>query len=146
MFLAHLLYERTWAKKFSPRSRQRSVAMIGILISLICALIVMISQGWLDGLYVLIVSLSFAHVYFHIFNMSESARRIRILTGAYEAQRENRPWEIREDYTPEKMIEERIARLKAMGAIGVKGGKCVSCFHPLLVATLLIERYKKLFN
>lgn len=137
IFLAHLLYERIWAKKNPPRSRQKAVAAICFFVSLLFSL---------AGLYVFIVSISFAHVYFHIFNMSETARRIRILTSAYAGQKEGTPWETPREYTPERMIEERMERLQAMRAIVSKEGKFVTRFHPLLIATLVIEKYKRLFS
>lgn len=146
IFLTHLLYERIGAKIFPPRSRQKAVVIIGVLTSLVCASITFAYDGWLDGLYVLIVSLGFAHVYFHIFNMSETARRIRILTSAYAAQKEGVSWQCHVEYTPERMIEERIERLQAMRAIELKEGKFVTRFHPLLIATMMIDQYKRLFR
>lgn len=145
IFLVHLLYERLWAKRYPPSSRQKAVARICLWSSLFCTLVAVLSNGFLDGLYVLITSLGFAHVYFHIFNMSETARRIRILTSAYAAQKEGVPRQCHVEYTPESMIEERIERLQAMRAVELKEGKFVSRFHPLLIATLIIDRYQRFF-
>ncbi len=145
IFLAHLLYEQTWAKKNPPPSRQKMVAQICLWVSFFCALGTVAFEGWLDGLYVLAVSLGFGHVYFHIFNMSESARRIRILTSAYAAQKEGAVWEHPRGYTPERMVEERIERLKAMGALQIRGGKLMNRFHPLCIASVVLEKYQRLF-
>lgn len=146
IFLVHLWYERTWAKNHPPRSRQKAVGRICLWVALAGTLLTAVLDGRLGALYVLIVSLSFAHVYFHIFNMSETARRIRILTSAYAAQKEGVPWRLPEAYTPQAMIEERITRLKTMGALARNNEKWVTRFHPLLIATLVIEKYKRLFN
>lgn len=147
IFLVHLWYERLWAKKHPPRSRQKAVARICLLVALVNTLLTVVWGGWLHALYVLIVSLNFAHVYFHIFNMSETARRIRILTSAYAAQKEGSPWQPPQDYTPQAIIEERIKRLETIGAIQkTEDNKWITRFHPLLIATLLIEQYKRLFS
>lgn len=146
-FLLHWLYERIWAKKHPPRSRQKAVARISVGSCLVSAVVAVVLQGPLDGFYVLIVSLNFAHVYFHIFNMSETARRIRILTGATAAQKEGIPWQFPQDYTPQAMIEERIRRLETVGAIRKTGaGNWVTRLHPLLIAARAIEQYKRLFS
>ena len=147
IFLVHFCYEWTWAKNHPPRSRQKAVARICLWVALVNTLLAVAWEGRIPALYVLLVSLNFAHVYFHIFNMSETARRIKILTSAYSSQKEGSPWLTPQEYTPRAMIEERITRLKTLGAIQkTDDNKWVTRFHPLLIATLAIEQYKRLFS
>lgn len=64
-----------------------------------------------------LLSLTMAHVYFHWFNMSETARRIRILMMLDESATPRRL-----NYSSDEMIEKRIQRLLKLGLAGKKEG------------------------
>ncbi len=66
-----------------------------------------------SGFYLFAVYLLMAYVYFHVFNMSETARRIRILTYGHRQGKVVKQ-KLIQDYTRNKMVEIRVARLLAL--------------------------------
>tara|TARA_Y100000590_G_scaffold470346_1_gene664004 strand:- start:25288 stop:25665 length:378 start_codon:yes stop_codon:yes gene_type:complete len=58
----------------------------------------------------------FSYVYFHIFNMSETARRIKILLHLYNNGSSHID-ELKYDYNPKDMINSRLERLIEMKEI-----------------------------
>jgi len=110
-YLAHLLVEHIYFQFFPPVSRQKAVAIIGCAIIISFSILVFsLTHSVLDLLYVFIAVSGITHLYFHIYNFTETARRIRILVAKYQ-QRELKA------YSPETMIDERIKRLTAMGSL-----------------------------
>lgn len=67
-------------------------------------------------LYALIVYNLFSYSYFHVFNMSETARRIRILYEIYRAGSLNAE-DIPAIYSPKGMLDNRVSRLLTLGQI-----------------------------
>ena len=70
----------------------------------------------LMALFGVLIFNSLSYVYFHVFNMSETARRIRILIHLHE----NGPSNLRDfkhDYNPEIMVNLRLERLLEMNEI-----------------------------
>jgi hypothetical protein len=74
--------------------------------------------------YTLIVYLSLSLTYFHVFNMSETARRIRILYEVYSKGRISRA-ELRDKYGLHQMIKVRLKRLVSTGQIKYSDGRYV---------------------
>ena len=66
--------------------------------------------------YSLVVFNAAAYAYFHVFNMSETARRIRILQ-AICAQPGLRERDLALDYSPQDMVKGRVDRLIGLGEI-----------------------------
>ena len=64
----------------------------------------------------LLVYNSFSYVYFHFFNMSETARRIRILIQLYENNSISID-QLKNEYNSGDMINSRLERLLKMGEI-----------------------------
>lgn len=62
-----------------------------------------------------------AYTYFHVFNMSETSRRIRML-AAIDSQGLDRVGELEGIYDEDKMIRVRVDRLIALGQIREEGG------------------------
>jgi hypothetical protein len=89
------------------------------------------------GMYGFVVYAALAYSYFHIFNMSETARRIRIL---YEIQRSKRLKisEIASLYNADDMLNSRIARLLSMKQIKHSGGRYVLDGSSLYYAAKMI--------
>lgn len=56
------------------------------------------------------------HIYFHVFNMSETARRIKLLTQIYQ-----RKSPAAEDYSPRRLVEIRLERLMQAQQVRVDG-------------------------
>ena len=72
-----------------------------------------------SGIFLFSVYTLIAYVYFHIFNMSETARRIRILAESHRAGKIIKS-EIVQNYTAEQMIAIRVDRLVALGEIKLR--------------------------
>lgn len=88
--------------------------------------------------YGLIVYCCLAYSYFHLFNMSETARGIKIL---YELQINGKlsPAEIDKRYSPQDMLKVRLARLVALKQLTEKEGRYVMKGHGFyLISKILI--------
>lgn len=96
-------------------------------------------------IYSLIVSLLLSYSYFHVFNMSETARRIRIL---YEIHVRGRlkAAELDRLYGAGEMLENRIERLVSMGQIRKDGDSYVLTSKILYFAALLIAGWGKVLG
>lgn len=75
-----------------------------------------IAEGILMLLYSFIMYNALGYAYFHFFNMSETARRIRILIYI-ASQGQATLGELEKKYTPAHMVSNRLARLVQMGQI-----------------------------
>ena len=89
--------------------------------------------------FVFLVVNSFLYAYFHFFNMSETARRIRMLLqlqlkGALQAE------EIKEEYSPVSMVRARLNRLVETGQIIKKSDDqyYIASFFLLKIAFLIV--------
>lgn len=94
-------------------------------------------------LYSLIVYNALGYSYFHLFNMSDTARRIRILIDVYTRGG------IREDeaaalYDTSRMIDLRIERLLAAGQIRETGGRYVLSGSILYTAARVLHLWSAL--
>jgi len=118
---------------FVPKSQMTSGKRQGNLITIIVTLDGAVLMIWLavslfNGepwplffpplLYVLAVFNSAAYSYFHLFNMSETARRIRILRDI-SARSGLSTSDLAHNYSPRGMLEARIDRLMDLGEIEI---------------------------
>jgi hypothetical protein len=87
-----------------------------------------------------ILSLMFGYSYFHFFNMSETARRIRILVEYVAGIQSSGS-----SYNQDKILGNRITRMFDHGLITESGGKLHAKNGPLLWASYLIIFWRKLF-
>ena len=131
-FLVHLVLTRVLKLFRAPADRQKGAILSGPigLIPLLVLFSLLVperaaggSAAW-TALYVFGLYACSAYVYFHFFNMSETARRIRILVhgaagGLVPAK------EIGSAYTPEGMVAIRLERLVALRELRVEGGRYV---------------------
>ncbi len=119
-----LSYRLIWGER-GPRSPQ------GFLVKLILGMNLFLLPGVLTVardqartawetilmlVFVFLVVNSFLYAYFHFFNMSETARRIRILLQL-RLKGVLQPEEMREDYSPVSMVKVRLNRLVETGQI-----------------------------
>lgn len=155
LFILHLLSARLVSPFFPPRSRQTALIRLGILNAALCTLSAMVlaqnrqeSFIWGKGLYILIVSLGFGFFYFLFFTMSETARRIRILTFWYETKscQATDMQKLMEAYNPEEMILQRLERLEAMKLVTIKDGKYFAPMSGLLLGAHAVFWMRKLFG
>jgi hypothetical protein len=131
-FLVHLVLARGLRLFRDPASRQKGAILSGpmglipllILFSLLVPPRAKGGAAFWTAVYVFGAYACSSYVYFHFFNMSETARRIRILVhGASGGLIPAR--EIGAAYTPERMVAIRLERLVALKELQVKGGRYV---------------------
>lgn len=80
------------------------------------------------------IFLALAYSYFHVFNMSHTARRIQILIQSIQAT--TKPL----TYSPEEILERRMERLLAMGAIEEKQNRFYAKKGLLLCVSKVFHR------
>jgi hypothetical protein len=91
--------------------------------------------------YVAVVYACIAYSYFHLFNMSETARRIRILrelhvAGSLTAE------EISRLYSGASVLESRFDRLLATGQLQVRADRFVAAGRLLYIAACLVRAWR----
>jgi len=131
-FLIHLFLSRGLKLFRQPADRQKGAILSGpvglipllILFSfLVLPRVGSAAAAW-TALYVFGIYACSSYVYFHFFNMSETARRIRILVhGAAGGMIPTQ--EIGATYTPEGMVAIRLERLVALKELQVREGRYV---------------------
>ncbi len=96
-------------------------------------------------IYCLIVYNAIGYCYFHLFNMSETARRIRIL---YEVKKAGRleDSEIQSMYDTGNMFTVRVERLLSMNQIREEGGRYRLSGYFLYIPALIINFWGNLIN
>lgn len=87
-----------------------------------------------------------AYAYFHVFNMSETARRIRILLHVLIHNDVN-AGNLRDDYSPRDMVAVRLDRLEQMGQVarGPDGGYRIAG-RVLLSAARVIRFWRRMLR
>jgi len=122
-FFIHIFLVRLCGLFKKPFSRQKGVIasfVLGFIPLGIVFLLWIINlniDAWSpilwSGIYLFLVYILFSYVYFHVFNMSETARRIRILTEIYRTGALKKG-ELAAKYTRQDMISNRLKRLVAL--------------------------------
>lgn len=148
-FLVHLIFVRLISKVWKPKSPQQMVALIAVAIGL-GAFILGFSLSddlneekiWL-GAYLGGTSFLFSYTYFHLFNMANTARRIHLLILYLHKDRLGSSQEM--EYQSSVILDQRVDRLVAMGALREKEGKLLAPFGILLVAAKCISKMRSLF-
>lgn len=95
------------------------------------------------GLFLFSVYILFAYVYFHVFNMSETARRIRILIESSHSGTVTKT-EIAHHYTSQQMIAIRLKRLISLGELRLRGNKYIIGRGILLFPAQIVFTLRKL--
>jgi len=86
-----------------------------------------------------------SYIYFHIFNMSETARRIRMILEI--GQRSGlKASELKGHYNSIQMIENRIERLIALGQVEVHEGKLFTKSKTLYIAASAMEWWRRILG
>jgi len=130
IFLLQMIFSRAVKDiKIAPQIAviMCSVAGFFVIIGTACLINSGLPTGCPKGrisfiLYGCIVYASLALMYFHIFNMSETARRIRILYEIYLVGKANKD-KVRERYGASKMIKIRMGRLVDSGQVACRNGR-----------------------
>lgn len=94
-----------------------------------------------DVTYGALVYVCLAYSYFHVFNMSETARRIRILAELYLAGPLSGR-EISRLYSGEGLLEARLDRLVATRLLELRDGRYVRVARPFYAAAWVIRGWR----
>lgn len=151
-FVIHILLVRFFGLFSAPSSRQKGpIFSFGIGLGvLLAALMFWLASNGSSGLtsnlgpviYSLGIYLLFSYAYFHFFNMSETARRIRILLESSRS-----PVLIKSDldrtYTGEGMVKIRLERLVALGELKREGDRYYPGRGLLIIPALVICGFHK---
>ncbi len=95
----------------------------------------------LAATYVAVVYACIAYSYFHLFNMSETARRIRILRELHAAGSLTAE-EISRLYSGASVLETRFDRLLATGQLQMRANRFVAAGCLLYVAACLVQAWR----
>lgn len=96
-----------------------------------------------SGFFIFSVYTLLAYVYFHIFNMSETARRIRILAESRQRGKVTRT-EIVREYTCERMVKIRLDRLVALRELRLKNGRYTMGRGRLLFPARIVFGFRRI--
>lgn len=118
-----------------PRGARQKVAGLSCCLG---ALIILVSFRLDSWPLAVILSVTANHIYFHFFNMSETARRIKLLlqVGAGEDPRST--------YSSHQIIEKRVNRLLDLGVISCGEGNFYLRKKGLARIAFLMRRYERL--
>lgn len=136
----HILVYRTipGSKKF-PRQKL-AVLVIGGSIAISVGTAVYLGLGLDQTVNAAILSLMFGYSYFHFFNMSETARRIRILVEYVAGIPASHS-----GYDKDKIFGNRITRMHETGLIVEENGRLHAKNGPVLWAAYVILAWRKMF-
>ncbi len=126
------------------RGPPQRVAMLACALGLVPVAVVLYATGLRDAGTIVYVSLVYACVaysYFHLFNMSETARRIRLIR---EIDRHGglREEQIRRAYSEDEVIDTRHARMAAMGHLVERDGRYFAGSRALLFAARVLDGWR----
>jgi hypothetical protein len=151
---AHFGYCRLYGKNSSssPQNRLLAIILVGNIPLLFGILMigtiqyVPILEFFILIIYALIVYNCILYAYFHLFNMSETARRIRILLQLRESGGLTKP-QLLDQYSPQNMVEARLKRLQKMGVIcSTQEGNYRTCNSIAVMIARLFQIIRKLLG
>lgn len=148
MVLVHIFYERYVVSIFNLKSSAqiRLIRVSFFYVSSVLLSLFFLKFNVVEIAYVFLVLSLVTYSYFHFFNMSLTARRVRMMIDAYEKLETHNLKSQEIAYTHKNMISNRIDRLIKLGQIKVEKdrifiasktflfiGDCLSVFGKLLV-------------
>lgn len=95
--------------------------------------------------YSIVVYEAIAYTYFHLFNMSETARRIKILLEIYRSNG-LKVSGLSASYSSEEMLENRLKRLLAMRQVRFTGGRYFLNSKILYFAAVVISAWGRILG
>jgi len=95
--------------------------------------------------YVFMIYSFWAYIYFHVFNMSETSRRMRMLTAIASRKARSLP-EVEAIYDDREMIQARLLRLVALGQVREERGRYFANGIFLTVTADLLYRLSSLLG
>lgn len=133
---------------YNPKASPiKSVALIALLVPVLLVFYAGLNDFSLqECVYLAIVSLGFSYSYFHLFNMSETARRIRMLRWIYLNGGAVAIKSIEAEYSVEHIVKIRIQRLMDTGVLTrTKDGSIKISRGTLYYATQVIRFWRWMF-
>lgn len=152
-FAVHLLLVRVFGLFRKTELRQKGVffsVLAGILPLAALCIVWVVSAAPSDTvglivslLYFFLIYLLAGYVYFHFFNMSETARRVRLLIESSKTGSLNKT-DLKNLYPHQDIVSVRIERLSALGELRRSGDRYVLGNRVLLLPAKLIFTLRRL--
>ncbi|MCU0666190.1 MAG: hypothetical protein MUF05_03735 [Candidatus Omnitrophica bacterium] len=125
IILLHAAFSR-YLSKIIASAQMAAILAVFSAFPIVLLLGVFFAKAELSALYILYMGLvyfSLGHAYFHIFNMSETARRIRILYEIKESPDALTFDQLKNIYSADLMLDIRLQRLLKIKAVRLQDGK-----------------------
>lgn len=100
---------------------------------------------WTSAFYALLTYALLAYSYFHLFNMGETARRVRILIELREHGNISVE-ELKLFYDAGAILDRRIERLAALGQVRLEDGRIVLSSRRLYLAAAVMNRWGRILG
>lgn len=140
LLLHALLLRSTYGGKLARQKLAFVSCLLAVTFATYAALLVdffLIQGDGKSAFFCASISAMLAHLYFHVFNMSETARRIRLILEIKSGQPVG-------EYRDETMLEKRLERLFALGQLEMRDGRIRSRRTVLRSVALLVEAHERL--
>ena len=146
LMAAHIVFLRTIKALSLNISNQKSLILCALLLNLpLLTIIFFINKTPSSLIYAFLVYNSLAYSYFHFFNMSETARRIKILLEI--KQKDFIVYnDLTTDYKPDFIVKTRLKRLAELGQIKQNADSYTISGKVLLLAALFIGFCRKILG
>ncbi len=148
LLAVHAASSRIWTRT-APQIVAAGTVVAGFLIVISSSVTVLAGHGrhfdWIAAVYACTVEGAICYTYFHFFNMSETARRIRLLHEIYAAGSLTRN-DINEVYKSSDVIHLRLVRLVAMGQLKYADGHYALHGRTLYFAARAVFAWRKLLG
>lgn len=149
-YFIHALLIRLVRKKPYQLTAMLSVLLGNIPVIAVCSIYTSkpempIIEKTTAFIYSLIIYNALAYVYFHIFNMSETARRIHILIDLKEGERLTKK-EILKRYNVEDIVDNRLNRLLSLKQLKLEDNKYRVNGYFLLIAAKIYNIWVQLLG
>lgn len=136
-----------------PSAQLVCMASIALCNIPVAAITVLLALAGVEGpiefvlafFYSLMVFNLLGYSYFHVFNMSETARRIRLLTEL-SASGPIRKEGLSSIYSEQSMFDVRIVRLKSLGQLREINGRYVLGQRPLFLAAQIVNLWARVLG
>jgi hypothetical protein len=135
-------------QRVSGRGPPQRVAIRACVLGIAPLALALVLAGATDAgsvVYAGLVYACVAYSYFHLFNMSETARRIRLIR---EIDRHGSLTEadVRRAYSDDEVVDTRLARMKAMGHLVENGGRYFAGSRTLLLAARALDAWRSVLG
>ena len=146
ILLSHMVLARVFVR-LAPQLVAIAAGLAGALPTVLLVATLAVPGPWVllrmpvAVTYVAVVYACIAYSYFHLFNMSETARRIRILRELHAAGSLTAE-EISRSYSGASVLEARFDRLLATGQLQVRADRFVGAGRLLYMAACLVRAWR----